>query len=1795
MADTDYISVRRLRTFLAQMKQWVLGFTANRNTQAMSDVTKDTGISGTVAIGKSITIHTASGAQTANVMNADMIVGEKPTTNKDLASKAPTINLVDSMVMEAISDAFDDITTIEYQVINNASQLPAMGTNGVIYLAAIYSEVENPTGNPHDLGYYTLSNNVYTLTSDTSVQSGTTYYKKEDAYDEYIWLTPENRYEKLGQASIDISGLKFAGSATSGGSALQSEAIPFGSTSSTSSATAFLATVNGITELKDGTCLILKNTKVTSAAATSDPKCFTLNVNGLGAKKVYVTTAAATYATTQFALNYKYLFVFDSSLDSGNGGWYIGQLFNTNDNTLAYNIRRSYSENKMYVGLYRYQICLTKDDDKIVPVYLPPNPTSTASTQYSTGTAKILTEETFNPWGTIWWYSTTTTVSAGSAPGASYMWDMYSLVDIRYSFNTGSTLVANHDVFMKCEPQDTGFARLHNYIVKTPTTSNPKTEGLFEKSYQSLTVSTGNPKMRGWFKKVNNEYVLAVDTSVVEGTTYYQQKFAVTTDTSVNASKTYYQKVNPITQELPTTDDGLIYVRLGRAYDTYRFSMDYYKPVYYFKEGKLRLWVNQTTPKYSSDIFELNPEDELKIKSGAITKAMLSSSVQATLNNAEREKTLIILHSVNQDGSNPVFKDTSGNTIANTTVKTLLEDNSRDIVILYNFYYYILQYCEDLIWYYQCFEGDAYVFHYLSITLNNEGDAVSNVSYNETHYAASNHTHGNIKNDGTLQANDVTIANGDKLVVTDSSNSSKVARTSIAFDGSTTTQALSKKGTWETFYQKPSGGIPSTDLASGVQTTINDAVRHSDVTIEGHSGSWSGTATVENIGMHPSSITFTIPNGQGIKATGNNTYPLYIINSSKTKILATSTVNGEVSWANLTGESVSVYVAIDDDDRSGTFDFELFNVGFDSAIEGLQEQIGGKQDTISDLATIRSGASKGATAIQPTDIKDELDPGGNGEIADSAAIAAYIDEVTLSTFTLTLTASHPIGWYRVMGLGQYFSGVVTLSGAYYNASPSIATFVIGARSNDTANDIVQINGSKNTNIDKIRLVSNENGDHKFYLDIHKATAAECNKVVVTFNGYALLTDEVTNTVLADVASTYIRKTFDLINGSSFGNITASKFITSGGTSSQFIKGDGTLDSNTYATRDNAVCGGDYITNSNSANTGSTKKDIFINHINDRLYAANSRFYVTHKVFDSSDDSFVKDLSTNVFSGNLEQHGNTISEGQYAELYIGTEPEATLGTNSSMLWTYGNEVLYLTFYIGRYPDSIDEAKLYHKYNPAGWDSCTITKISSAVYKIVLPNKTYPAAIKIKWSGSSSRLVSLSDVKAFGGRSTLNTEGVVTKYGIKQDLWGDVEAPKFIKRGGTSSQFLKADGSVDSNTYLTSHQDISGKVDYADGTKTTTTKQMGTTAVTIDGISMYTSESTTYTIQKGYTISIDAQGTSMGYIYQNSNSTILAQDPSGDVEWTNTTGESVVVKIGSATSGENYSVTIFKKGYYSTIEELTEKIEEAAASGVQADWDESDADAPAYIKNKPTVYTKPLSGIPKSDLANAVQTSLGKADSAVQSVTISQSSAVGTGGTTIQVDNGNAYPIVSDGEPQGSDNGYVAPTWGAMKTLLGDKVDSVELVKHKTDESDESYDTCQTDLFVDDISLGTIVATAKPVTSQRPYVAPSWQGFEEKLSEKSDKSNTYTKSEVDGLVSGINNNVIIGELPTTGQLQNRIYRVPGTNSYTDWAWNGSSWVKLAEFSGSIFMQITETEYDALSDSEKNNGTWYFIEEE
>lgn len=72
-------------------------------------------------------------------------------------------------------------------------------------------------------------------------------------------------------------------------------------------------------------------------------------------------------------------------------------------------------------------------------------------------------------------------------------------------------------------------------------------------------------------------------------------------------------------------------------------------------------------------------------------------------------------------------------------------------------------------------------------------------------YASVAHSHGNITSGGTVTASGVAIANNDTLLIVDNSDSSKIKKTALKFDGATTTSFLSQKGTWETPSQSTPG------------------------------------------------------------------------------------------------------------------------------------------------------------------------------------------------------------------------------------------------------------------------------------------------------------------------------------------------------------------------------------------------------------------------------------------------------------------------------------------------------------------------------------------------------------------------------------------------------------------------------------------------------------------------------------------------------------------------------------------------------------------------------------------------------------------------------------------------------------------------------------------------------------------------------------------------------------------------------------------------------------------------------
>ena len=96
--------------------------------------------------------------------------------------------------------------------------------------------------------------------------------------------------------------------------------------------------------------------------------------------------------------------------------------------------------------------------------------------------------------------------------------------------------------------------------------------------------------------------------------------------------------------------------------------------------------------------------------------------------------------------------------------------------------------------------------------------------------ALNTHTHGNIQKDGTI-TNDTTVGSGDKLVIIDSSDNNKIARSSIVFGNSTTTY-LRNDGSWGTPPTSAGDDGLSTYVSSSASTTSSTtSITKSTITI----------------------------------------------------------------------------------------------------------------------------------------------------------------------------------------------------------------------------------------------------------------------------------------------------------------------------------------------------------------------------------------------------------------------------------------------------------------------------------------------------------------------------------------------------------------------------------------------------------------------------------------------------------------------------------------------------------------------------------------------------------------------------------------------------------------------------------------------------------------------------------------------------------------------------------------------------------------------------------------------------
>ena len=328
------------------------------------------------------------------------------------------------------------------------------------------------------------------------------------------------------------------------GNAVTANGILFGRCDSTSTATEFTATVDGLDALYDGAAVMLRNGVVTSASG------FTINVNGLGAKPVYNNMATGNEATptnptrdtTIFNINYTMLLVYDSELVEG-GAWICYRGYDGNTNTIGYQVRTN-SGNKTAADTgYRYRIWLTSaDGSQWVPI--------NTSTSTNGTSDRTLNTRAIDPFGPIIYRATNGTCNSGSGLGATGIWQQYTLT-IGYSYMaSGFSLTFPDSVYLKCAPNANGSATMESIVQALPSSKDGKIYIYLGTAYSAtaMELEISHPVywhdgtgIRAWTGAEPASGGGATSTFYASGTGSATISHTATTNTTAIVGKPYYQ------------------------------------------------------------------------------------------------------------------------------------------------------------------------------------------------------------------------------------------------------------------------------------------------------------------------------------------------------------------------------------------------------------------------------------------------------------------------------------------------------------------------------------------------------------------------------------------------------------------------------------------------------------------------------------------------------------------------------------------------------------------------------------------------------------------------------------------------------------------------------------------------------------------------------------------------------------------------------------------------------------------------------------------------------------------------------------------------------------------------------------------------------------------------------------------------------------------------------------------------------------------------------------------------------
>ena len=473
-----------------------------------------------------------------------------------------------------------------------------------------------------------------------------------------------------------------------------------------------------------------------------------------------------------------------------------------------------------------------------------------------------------------------------------------------------------------------------------------------------------------------------------------------------------------------------------------------------------------------------------------------------------------------------------------------------------------------------------------------------------------------------------------------------------------------------------------------------------------------------------------------------------------------------------------------------------------------------------------------------------------------------------------------------------------------------------------ANMVSLTNGQQNTSVGAEAMLSLSTGSYNTSLGAHSLISnTGNNNIGVGYNSGGSITNGSQNTFIGTEANasspslnnataigygavvnadnTIQLGNTDIVSIITSANINATSFIKQGGTSSQFLKADGSVDVNTYLTTNSGISSVGVISNTSDANGASLTSGVLnlspADAINGGVVTTGSQIFSGSKIF--NDDltigtgplsgtsstklnikgsrefegikfDFPGDPYNNIFSLNwyntawklrTERSSADITDLSFARfdgtndieymklsrlgnLGIGTSnPNYKLDVNGT-----GNFSDVLSGTSAIFNNSLIVGnKLSVGTGPLASTSSTQLNVKGGReyegIKFDFPGDPYNNILSLNWYGTAWKLrtqrnnADITDLSfaRFDGTndieymklSQLGNLGIGTSNpNYKLDVNGTggfngaVTANSFIKQGGSSSEFLKADGSVDANTYVSSTDVFSTFLPLAGGTLT-----------------------------------------------------------------------------------------------------------------------------------------------------------------------------------------------------------------------------------------------------------------------------------------------------------------------------------------------------------------------------------------